>query len=56
VEKTVNYNYYIEVIRNYEKLLAEGNSEIDAAYFLATVFPNEITLLLTQGYFKVLNN
>jgi len=52
----MNYEYYIEVIRNYEELLAEGYSEYDAAYTLATLFPLETVELLNQGYFQVLNN
>ena len=52
----MNYEYYVEVIRNYEELLNEGYSEYDAAYTLASLFPLEMAALLNQGYFQVLNN
>jgi hypothetical protein len=55
-EKAVNYAYYIEVIRNYEELLERGYAELDALHFLAQLLPIETGLLLSQGYFQVINN
>ena len=55
-ETPVNYRYYIEVIRNYEELLDKGYAELDALQFLFELLPFETGLLLSQGYFQVLNN
>ncbi len=55
-KKTVNYAYYIEVIRNYEDLLDKGYAELDALQFLFQLLPFETGLLLSQGYFQVINN
>ena len=52
----MKFDYYLEVIRMYEELLDQGNTEYDAAYTLATVFPIETNLLLSQGYFSILDN
>lgn len=52
----MKFNYYIEVIRNYQEMLKDGYSEYDAAYTLATLFPLETGLLLDQGYFQLLDN
>ena len=52
----MKFNYYIEVIRNYQEMLKDGYSEYDAAYMLATTFPVETSLLLSQGYFQLLDN
>jgi len=52
----MNYEYYIEVIRNYEELLENGYSELDAIYILSGLFPWETHLLLAQGYFSLFNN
>ena len=55
-EKTMNYAYYVEVIRNYEDLLDKGYAELDALQFLFQLLPFETGLLLSQGYFQVINN
>ena len=52
----MNYAYYVEVIRNYEDLLDKGYAELDALQFLFQLLPFETGLLLSQGYFQVINN
>ena len=52
----MSYDYYLEVIRNYENLLDQGYAELDVLQFLYELLPVETTLLFTQGYFQVSNN
>ena len=52
----MNITYYLEVIRNYQELLENDYSDLDALYLLATIFPAETICLLNQGYFQVLDN
>ena len=55
-EETMKFAYYTEMIRNYHDMLEHGYSELDTLYTLALLFPKEAELLLTQGYFQVINN
>jgi hypothetical protein len=52
----MKFAYYTEMIRNYHDMLEHGYSELDTLYTLALLFPKEVELLLTQGYFQVINN